>query len=496
MDFELDEEQVELQGAVRDVLARECPATLLRSVLAGGDDAGGLWKTFVGLDWPALTVPVDDGGLGLTAVELAITTEELGYVADPTPFLATTSQYLPLVRECATGQQRRRLVAGVAAGGTGAASFDAEVVEAYAEGEHWVLRGAVPFVVDADRADELAVVATTGLGPAVFIVPRTDADVTRSGAFDGTLHLAQVNLDGVRVEPDRVVIEPGVERGIARARQEALTAISAMTVGACRRILDLVLAHVKERHQFGVPIGRSRRSSTWPSTCTWPSSGPGRSTSSPRSPGRGRSRAAVAASMAKAAAGDAQRLACRHGIQLIGGLGFTWENDLQLFVRRAKAGELLLGGSAEHRARGGPLGPGRRDRGGPGDMKLRFDESAEAFRRELSDWLDANLPDEAVTVVRSQSSADVPEWARRWQRTMFDAGWLVPGNPPEYGGRNASLLEQFVHREELGRRRIQLSANPQGLNIIVPSLLAFGTDEQKRRWALPILRAEMTAALA
>jgi alkylation response protein AidB-like acyl-CoA dehydrogenase len=78
---------------------------------------------------------------------------------------------------------------------------------------------------------------------------------------------------------------------------------------------------------------------------------------------------------------------------------------------------------------------------------------------------------------------------------MFDAGWLVPGNPPEFGGRNATLLEQFVHQEELGRRRIYQSFNPQGLSIIVPSILAFGTDEQKERWAKPILRAEITAAL-
>ncbi len=78
---------------------------------------------------------------------------------------------------------------------------------------------------------------------------------------------------------------------------------------------------------------------------------------------------------------------------------------------------------------------------------------------------------------------------------MFDAGWLVPGNPPEYGGRNATLLEQFVHQEELGRRRIYASFNPQGLGIIVPSILAFGTEEQKQRWAVPILRAEITAAL-
>ena len=71
----------------------------------------------------------------------------------------------------------------------------------------------------------------------------------------------------------------------------------------------------------------------------------------------------------------------------------------------------------------------------------------------------------------------------------------MPGNPPEFGGRNASLIEQFVHREEMGRRQITASFNPQGLDIIVPSILTFGTDEQKQRWAVPILRAEITGAL-
>ena len=128
-------------------------------------------------------------------------------------------------------------------------------------------------------------------------------------------------------------------------------------------------------------------------------------------------------------------------------------------------------------------------------MKLTFDERTEAFRREFDEWLDANMPSPEDTTERSSSSSHIPGWARAWQRTMFDAGWLLPGNPPEYGGRNATLLEQFVHQEELGRRRIYQSFNPQGLSIIVPSILAFGTEEQKQRWAKPIMRAEITAAL-
>ena len=128
-------------------------------------------------------------------------------------------------------------------------------------------------------------------------------------------------------------------------------------------------------------------------------------------------------------------------------------------------------------------------------MKLAFDAEVETFRAELSAWLDEHTPQLPPDVERTRSSAHIPDWARAWQRTLFDAGYLVPGNPPEYGGRNASLLEQFVHLEELGRRRLTASFNPQGISIITPSILAFGTEAQKQRWAIPILRAEMTAAL-
>ncbi|MEV1064000.1 acyl-CoA dehydrogenase family protein [Streptomyces sp. NPDC050263] len=128
-------------------------------------------------------------------------------------------------------------------------------------------------------------------------------------------------------------------------------------------------------------------------------------------------------------------------------------------------------------------------------MRLTFDDEVDSFRAEFAAFLDAHLPTEAEAVERSRSSAHLPEWARRWQRTQFEAGWLLPGNPPEFGGRNATVVQQYVHLEELARRRIFHSFNPQGVGIIAASLLSFGTHEQQRRWAVPILRAEITAAL-
>jgi alkylation response protein AidB-like acyl-CoA dehydrogenase len=128
-------------------------------------------------------------------------------------------------------------------------------------------------------------------------------------------------------------------------------------------------------------------------------------------------------------------------------------------------------------------------------VQLTFNAEVEEFRAEFSRFLDEHLPSEAQATERSRSTAHVPPWAREWQRLQFDHGWLLPGNPPEFGGRNAGVLQQFVHREELSRRRIYHSFNPQGVGIIAASLLSFGTEDQKKRWAVPILRAEMTAAL-
>lgn len=128
-------------------------------------------------------------------------------------------------------------------------------------------------------------------------------------------------------------------------------------------------------------------------------------------------------------------------------------------------------------------------------MQLTFDTEVEAFRAEFVAFLDEHLPTEAQAAERPSSTSHVPEWSRRWQRLQFDHGWLLPGNPPEFGGRNANILQQFVHREELSRRRIYHCFNPQGVGIIAASLLSFGTEEQKRRWAVPILRADKTASL-
>ncbi len=129
-------------------------------------------------------------------------------------------------------------------------------------------------------------------------------------------------------------------------------------------------------------------------------------------------------------------------------------------------------------------------------MKLQFSPETEAIRAEFAAWLDANTPPAAVAAAeRATCTTDTPQWARAFQCAMFDAGWLLPGQPPQYGGRSLSLVEQFVINEELMHRRIYASFNPQGLSIIAPSILMFGTPEQIAEFGVPVLRGEKTAAL-
>ena len=368
MDFELDEDQLGLQEAAAAMLAKECPASYLRSVVDHDHDPADLWKTLGGLDWPGLAIPAEHGGSGASAVELAIVVEQLGYVGDPTPFLATTTQFVPLVTACGDAEQRSRFLGAVAgngeagtlalAGSNGRWDPHAPPIEAQRSPGGWRLHGTASFVLDADRVTELAVPARTPEGVAAFVVPADAARITRVPSIDEVLHLTEVELDGVEVADDRR-LAGGADgdngdgaTGCALALDHAVTGLAMATVGACQRALDMVLEHVRGREQFGVPIG-SFQAVRHKAVDMYVAIERARALGyfAALTIAEGDDRRSLAASMAKAAAGDAQRISVQHGIQLFGGIGFTWENDVHLYLRRAKAGELLLGGSAEHRAR-------------------------------------------------------------------------------------------------------------------------------------------------
>jgi len=129
-------------------------------------------------------------------------------------------------------------------------------------------------------------------------------------------------------------------------------------------------------------------------------------------------------------------------------------------------------------------------------MKLGSDEATERFRAELRAWLEAHQPGAAE--MRAEpflSSAHLPGWARAWQRRLFDAGWLVPGWPPELGGRDATPVQQLVYFEEFARIPVMRSYNIQGLTIVAPSIRDYGDAWQQQRFVLPTLRAEIAWCL-
>jgi alkylation response protein AidB-like acyl-CoA dehydrogenase len=320
--FEFDSDQRLWQQTVRDVTTRQCPPALIREIADRDGDPTPVWKSYVEQGWTELTDASE-------MVELGIVLEELGRATDPTPFLATMTQFVPLAGGLAEPGQ------------PGAAVY--EGVRARRDGAGWLLDGVARHVLDGDRAETLAVVTDTG----VFVVPAGRAVITRSPVFDPVLHVADVALSGVRVSyDDRAAADP------ALARHIALTGLALTMVGACRRVLELTLEHVRTRRQFDAPIGSfqavkhkaadmhvaiERAKALAYFAALTIAEGDER-------------RRALAASMAKAAAGECQSVVFRNGVQLFGAMGFTWENDLQFALKRAKSGELMLGGAAVHRA--------------------------------------------------------------------------------------------------------------------------------------------------
>jgi alkylation response protein AidB-like acyl-CoA dehydrogenase len=229
-------------------------------------------------------------------------------------------------------------------------------VEASKAGDRWELRGTASFVIDGDRAAELAVLAKTPSGVEAFVVPADAVLARRTPALDEAMHVAEVVFDGATVGEDRRLAGADARAGFERALDEAVTGLAMMTVGACQRALDMVIEYVSGREQFGVPIG-SFQAVKHKTVDMYVAIERARALGyfAALTIAEDDDRRSLAASMAKAAAGDAQRIVFKHAIQLFGGIGFTWENDLHLYLRRAKAGELLFGGAAEHRARVGRM---------------------------------------------------------------------------------------------------------------------------------------------
>ena len=366
MDFQLTEDQLELQRTIADVLQRESPPDLARGVIEGADDSdervAALWTTLVGLDWPGLALPEAAGGIGYSWVEQAILCEQLGQACTPGPYLATVTQFAAGVVAAGTDEQVERFVGPVARGETtgalavdeGAGTWSLEGISAVAirDGDELVLSGSKRFVADGASADEVVIAVRLDDQLRLVVVPGQALSPTPLEAIDATSPHADLDLEGVRVTADRLLGDGDATDAVARGVEAATLGGALSTLGACRWIFETTVEYAKEREQFDVPIGsfqavkhkladmyrdlqRAEALCYFAALCI--------AEDDPRR--------TIAGSMAKAAAGDAQARCVKDGLQLHGGIGYTWENDLHLYLRRAKASDLQFGTASHHRQR-------------------------------------------------------------------------------------------------------------------------------------------------
>ena len=365
MDFDLSKPQKLLQESARALLARECGPGRVRELMeteTAQDE--GLWRSFADQGWTGLCVPEEHGGLGLGLVEMAAVAEEMGRACVPGAFLSTLFA-AALVERAGSAGQRAKYLAAIAAGELKAtvavleegASWETEGVKlgATREGGHVSLKGRKLFVPDAAVADLIVCVARDGDGLALLPVGRgaEGLRVTPMPSMDATRKLYEVGFEGVRVAEGEALGADGDAVAALRGALEAATAVlCAEMVGGMQWVLDTTVEYAKTRQQFGRVIGsfqavqhmcadmllltESARSAAY--YAAW-----ALAEGDPKAPG--------AVSVAKAYCSDAYREVANRGVQVHGGIGFTWEHDLQLYYKRSKSSETLYGDATFHRER-------------------------------------------------------------------------------------------------------------------------------------------------
>ncbi len=351
MELEFTDDQDALRDSIRAVLTHEAPIALAREVAEHGRGADRLARVVAELGWGALTVPEQFGGIGLGPVEAGILAEELGRVVAPGPLLATVCGFVPFVDALGDDAQRARWLGAVATeASTGSIAVDGDVRSEF-DGDTVVLRGTARYVIEAAAADALCIV--TNSGTSAVVVARSEIEPVAINSVDPTRALAHLRLNDLRVSADRVL---GGGRDVHAEIESATLAmvggLALETVGACQAVFDTALDYAKQRSQFGVPIGsfqaikhkfadmivlleRARATGYLAALCR----------------AEHDERAAINTAVAKAAAGDCQRKFAKEGIQILGGIGYTWEADMHLYVKRIKANEALFGTSGYHRSR-------------------------------------------------------------------------------------------------------------------------------------------------
>ena len=357
-------EHHELRGVVRSFLATHSPETEVRKAMETptGFDRG-LWLRMSGeLGLAGLAVPEQYGGAGAGPIELGLVAEELGRALACSPFLSSAVLAVEALVAAGDGDACSRYLPAIAAGTCVATLAIAESdgrwdptrtsVEARWDADAWRLVGTRMFVTDGAHADLLLLTARTPDGVALFTVDPTDTTVTRTAlaGVDRTRRQARIDLDG---SPARMLADHTSAIGaVARAWDVGCAVLAAEQVGAARRVLDVAVEHACARVQFGRPIGsfqavkhklaemlievESARSAAY--RAMWTAADP-------------RLDLAPVAALAQAYCSDAFAHVAAESIQVYGGVGFTWEHQAHLYLKRALGDRQLLGDPRHHRER-------------------------------------------------------------------------------------------------------------------------------------------------
>jgi alkylation response protein AidB-like acyl-CoA dehydrogenase len=372
MDFGFNQEQELLRATARKFFETECTSQFVRERMAepaGVTDA--FWAKLAEQGWLGLIYPEEYGGAGLGFVDLTVLMEEMGRAVMPGPFFSTVLLGGLTVLEAGSAAQKSEWLGKISAGEAKAtlaftepnARWDAGAVTVTAResGGGFTLNGTKLFVLDAHVADVLVVVARTREGKrpeeglSLFLVPKgaRGLDVKLLPTMDQTRKLCEVTFNDVTLGADALLgAKDGAWAPLSRVLDRATVALCAESCGGAQRVLDMTTDYAKIRIAFGKPIGsyqgvkhkaadmlveiENAKSLTYYAAWAVDENVP---------------EAPLAASMAKAYVSDAYRKAAGTGIQLHGGIGFTWEHDLHLYFKRAKSSEFTFGDATWHRER-------------------------------------------------------------------------------------------------------------------------------------------------
>ncbi|HMC80625.1 MAG TPA: acyl-CoA dehydrogenase, partial [Acidimicrobiia bacterium] len=464
----MSEEHVSLHRAVRRWTDAHCPPAVPRSLLdAEGEELPPFWDSLIEQGWLGLHVAEADGGQGFGLPELAVVLEELGRAVAPGPFLPTV---LASAVIAAGGREaeRRALLPGLCDGSTtGAAALGPSSIVAEPDGAGAVrLSGRARPVLGAAQAGLFVVPATGPDGERWYAVDAGDVTVEPLPSLDPTRRVGEVVIDGVTVGAERQL--PGLDGRLVA--DLAAIVMSAECAGGADWCVDTAASHAKVREQFGRPIGQFQAVKH---RCADMLVAAGQGAAVAWDAARGaddREEASLAAAVAGVLAPEAFFTCAKDCVQVLGGIGFTWEHDVHLYLKRAASIRALLGGPQPWRARVADLAL----TGARRSLDVALPEEAEPVRAEVR------------ALAESLAGAEPQELRRR----LADEGYMAPHWPSPWG-RGAGAVEQLVVDEELQRARVrrpQLAVGAWAL----PTIIAHGTPEQQQRWVGPTLRGEMT----